>query len=194
MDPLEKAIDGLEQTLAAHLEYVLGTAVECPPSGSTDWDRLCSVYGVRPRTGPDRAARVALHRGARGALPEEVRPLLDAVVIRARKTLVLLEETWGSLLETNAAHRARLDELRDRLDGLVDEKLDEYGRRIHAPPVGTVGSIFANVTATAKMVPWADQKWKRAMPLVCTKCGAPQTTPLDFVCVYCGSPLGGRED
>jgi hypothetical protein len=53
----------------------------------------------------------------------------------------------------------------------------------------SVGSIFSNASATAGQAPWANVKVAPANVLVCVHCGAPQQTPLNFVCKYCSKPM-----
>ena len=178
--------------MATHIEYVMEAASSCPPSGAGGWSQVLQTYQIAPAEISDRASRIAVHKNAQGALPEDVRPVLQAVVNMAANSLYQIANQWGPVLAADPLLGQRMQQLQTRLGTLVDEKLKDYEGRLEPDPPGSVGGIFANVAATAKMSPWADLKWKRNMPLSCVGCGAPQAAALDFVCAHCGGPLAGN--
>ena len=185
---------GLQQTLGHHLEYVLETARTCPPSGSAKWTEVMERYQVTPADVPDRTARISNHKNAQGALPKDVRKVLKAVVGMASASLGQIHSQMGGALQADAGLAGQAQGLGSRLEGLVKQKVQDYKERIKPEASGSVSSIFANATETAKMTPWADMKWDRNMTLSCVGCGAPQDNPLDFQCSHCGGHLVGKEE
>jgi hypothetical protein len=171
----------VEAEVHRHAATILSAADRCPPGGNREWDGLLALYRVTPQPAVDRVSEVMGRRMTRGAVPTEVRRALESVASWARGELQQL----APLLPADPRLRA----VEDRIARLGAEA-DRY-ESAAAPPAGpSVGSIFANATATAGQAPWQSVKVPASTVLVCGGCGAPQQTSLDFRCRYCASPMG----
>jgi len=179
---------GLEGAVQQHLQYIVRTAQTSPAGGGPAWDALLQHYGVRPFDASERAMSVKYMNLARGALPGEVRVVLEGL------------RDWA-LAQPGA------DAMRGEIDALVDRETARYEQSIGivappepAAPAGpaapSLGSIFANAEQTSKEVPWANMKYKQVATLTCVHCGGPQEQPRDshglsFFCKFCRRPIAG---
>jgi len=112
----------------------------------------------------------------------EVAARVNALVLAAARELDALVGT---------APAARLNDAWDRLSRMALE-----ARQADARPrkPSRLGNLFANATANAADSPFANVKWERRILVLCTSCGAPQQTPRDFKCAYCGGDVYRRPD
>lgn len=176
------ALSTFAQHLTEHVEYVVGNALGARSEG---WAAVASHYGLPDVTG-----------GSTPVPAEQVALALEALVGQARAHL-------GQLKRGQGVPRDVVRALGMRLDRLAEMELERY-RRASAPEDeaapgapgggGRLGSIFANVTATASMSPGArSQQWQRQVTLECRTCGAPQQETRNFECAYCGGELFRRQ-
>jgi hypothetical protein len=119
------------------------------------------------------------------------RELADAAEAGARvKSLVLAAaKELDALVATVPA--ARLNDAWDRLSKLA---LDERQAEAKPRKPSRLGNLFANATANVEDSPFKDVKWERRFLVLCTSCGAPQQTPRDFKCAYCGGDVFRRPE
>jgi len=172
----------LEGEVARHASVIVGGAGQCPPGGNRSWDELLGLYRVAPLSPVDRVSEVVGRRMTRGAVPTEVRLALASVARWAQGELAGLA-TLGSdprfsLVQRQIAH--------------LEVQADQYESSVAPSLAPSVGSIFANASATAGKAPWNQVKVSPTTVFVCATCGAPQQTPLEFTCKYCGNSMTGR--
>ena len=86
---------------------------------------------------------------------------------------------------------ARLNDAWDRLSKMA---LDAKQAEAKPRKPSRLGNLFANATANAEDSPFKDVKWERRFLVLCTSCGAPQQTPRDFKCAYCGGDVYRRPE
>jgi hypothetical protein len=195
-------VESLAAALESHVHYVLSTAAASPPGGGPPWDAVLAHYRVPAFPYDERAASVGNLRMARGALPGEVRAVLESLRAWASGEVARLRQDPANAFMPAAP-------LEQRLAALVTVELPRYELAIGltplpaspapapalgpAPlPVGpSLGSIFANAQQTSKEVPWANQTYKQVASLTCVHCGGTQEQPLDFMCKYCRRPIAG---
>jgi hypothetical protein len=197
-------VDSLANALEEHVRYVLSAASSSPPGGGPAWDGVLAHYRVPPFAYDERAASVANLRMARGALPGEVRAVLESLRAWATGEVARLRQDPANAFMPSAP-------LENRLAALVAAELPRYelaigltplaaapvagiGPATAPAPIGpSLGSIFANAQRTSKEVPWAgaNQSYKPVASLSCVHCGGPQEQPLDFMCKYCRRPIAG---
>jgi rRNA maturation endonuclease Nob1 len=84
---------------------------------------------------------------------------------------------------------ARLNDAWDRLSRMA---LDAKQAEAKPRKPSRLGNLFANATANVEDSPFKDVKWERRFLVLCTSCGAPQQTPRDFKCAYCGADVFRR--
>ena len=84
---------------------------------------------------------------------------------------------------------ARLNDAWDRLSRMA---LDAKQAEAKPRKPSRLGNLFANATANVADSPWANVKWERRFLVLCRSCGAPQQTPRDFKCAYCGGDVFQR--
>jgi hypothetical protein len=114
--------------------------------------------------------------------PAEVGARVNALVLAAAKELDGLAATVPA---------ARLNDAWDRLSRTaLDAKQAEGKPR----KPSRLGNLFANATANVEDSPFKDVKWERRFLVLCTSCGAPQQTPRDFKCAYCGGDVFRRPE
>jgi hypothetical protein len=106
---------------------------------------------------------------------------------RAKELVLAAARELDALVATVPA--ARLNDAWDRLSKLA---LDE--RQAPARKPSRLGNLFANATAHVDDSPFKDVKWDRRFLVLCRSCGAPQQTPRDFRCAYCGGDVFRRPD
>ena len=126
------------------------------------------------------AREIEAARAGTGAA--EVGARVNALVLAAAKELDAL---------VGAVPPARLNDAWDRLSKLA---LD--ARQAEAKPrkPSRLGNLFANATANVGDSPFNNVKWERRFLVLCTSCGAPQQTPRDFKCAYCGGDVFRRPE
>ena len=121
----------------------------------------------------------------RGAVPSEVTRALEAVQAWAEHELSALVPASGLVSDP------QLGALTVRIARLVPSETARYEAAVVPQRSPSVGSIFANASATAGAVPWANVKVSPASVTICVHCGAPQEAALDFLCRYCKQPMAG---
>ncbi len=181
--PLLAQLDELDARVGEHVTAILVTAQAAPPGGGHAWDRLLTFYGVAPDSARNRVEQVRRLSIEGGAVPDEVRRALGAMVQRAE----------GALrgLVAGATADPRASALSARLERIVADEGARYEASLRRRQVA---SVFANAAATSKQTPWADQGVDAPLVLSCPACGAPQERALDFRCRYCHASMAcGRE-
>ncbi len=197
-------VESLAASLESHVQYVLQTAASSPPGGGPAWDGVLAHYRVAAFGHDERGASVRNLRMARGALPGEVRAVLEGLCAWAGGELARMRQ------DASVEQPMPSWPLEQRLTALVAVETPRYELAIGlaplpaapvataglgpAPPVAagpSLGSIFANAQQTSKEVPWANQSYKQVASLTCVHCGGPQEQPLDFMCKYCRRPIAG---
>jgi hypothetical protein len=195
MGPVESFAAALNQ----HLQYVQQTAAASPAGGGPAWDGVLRHYGAAGFDAQERATTVQYMRLSRGALPGEVRVVLEALRSWAFREIDRLRQ--DPALDASEAMR----QVRYQVANMVDNETTNYERMIGvAPPPAalptaaapgpaapSLGSIFANAQQTSKEVPWANMKYKQVVNLTCGHCGGAQEQPTDFMCKYCRRPIAG---
>ncbi len=184
VDPASR-LGQVEDELNRHLGAVLGAAYGCPPGGGRAWDQALAWYGVQPLPANERVGEAMGRNMSRGAVPREVTRVLDAIAAWALRELDAIAPYLGA--------DPRFAPLRHRVCTLSAFETGRYEAAVMPPAASSpsVGSIFANASATAGKAPWAMVKVEPNSVLVCMHCGAPQQRPLDFVCKYCRKSLAG---
>ena len=112
----------------------------------------------------------------------EVGARVNALVLAAAKELDALVSTVPA---------ARLNDAWDRLSKMA---LDAKQTEARPRKPSRLGNLFANATANVEDSPFKDVKWERRFLVLCTSCGAPQQTPRDFKCAYCGGDVFRRPE
>ncbi len=169
--------EALSASLAQHLRYIFDTASSSPAGGGPAWTALLAHYGIAPFAADERAMSVKYMHLTRGALPSEVRIVLEGLRNWATRE-------FQSLDAPNTA-------LQYEIAGLVDREVARYELAIGVFAGPSLGSIFANAQDTSKEVPWANMKYKQVTNLTCVHCGGPQEQPKDFICKFCRRPIAG---
>ena len=149
--------EALSASLQQHLRYILDTASSSPAGGGPAWSALLAHYGIRAFDANERAMSVKYMNLARGALPSEVRVVLEGL------------RDWATReLQASSAPNAALQ---NEIASLVYREIARYELSIglvpqiaSAPVVAStgpsLGSIFANAQETSKEVPWANMKYR----------------------------------
>jgi hypothetical protein len=192
---LDQWLAGFEQNVEGEVQLVIRAAGEAAPADDPAWSALRTRYRVP--ADPLLARWVASLNPARprGASPEELRGVLEALSSWAQSELF----AFGQRAPGAAGHpifarvQGRLARL--ALDEVVRYREALVARMIHQPPPGAapaVGGIFANAARTAGATPWAEayQAGAQTASLCCPHCGGAQERSLDFTCRYCKKPLG----
>jgi hypothetical protein len=175
----------LEAALNQHVQTVMGNAWNCPPGGNHVWDRTLAWYGVAADPAVERLNE-AIGRGmVQGAIPCEVSRVLYAVQAWAQAQLGPHVPASGLISDPGLAALAV------RIAQLPVIELQRYEAAVMPRRAPSVGSIFANASATAGQAPWAKANLAPASVLVCIHCGAPQQAALNFTCKYCQKPMAG---
>lgn len=184
-------VESLQELLEQHVQYILSTARESSPAGSSQWNALLRGYHLIPPAAEARGARAAQLQLQQGALPEEVRSALYVVSLMFQNHLRRLDIRTGITAGDCGDGEARL--LKARLLKLAHEEGLKYDESVRPGQSGQLGGIFANVKRTAAMDPWAHLKWEdRNVTLRCAECGAPQQAALDFICAFCDKNIFGE--
>lgn len=167
----------LEVAVQQHVQAVTAAAWGSPPGGGHGWDQVMQHYGLQPAPAVDRVNEAASRGMTRGAIVSEVRRVLDAIAAWAQAQL--------SACGPGPIHGV----LSVRFAQLASAEIQRYEAAVTPQRAPSVGSIFANASSTAGQAPWAHVKVSPSNVLVCVHCGAPQQTPLNFVCKYCSKPM-----
>lgn len=182
--------EALDATLTQHVSAIHGAAAAAPAGGGAAWDALLAHYGIAPLGPQERTMIVQGMRLSRGAVPAEVRVVLQGL------------QAWAGQQLSALGADPSAGALRQRVAELVDRETSAYERMLGiappppmeqapAPVAPSLSSIFANAQQTSKEVPWAGQKYKVVATLTCVYCGGPQEQPMDFMCRYCRRPIAG---
>lgn len=179
-DPIGR-LAWIESELARHTTAIVACAKQCPPGGNRTWDQMLAFYHVRPLAPADRVSEVVGRKMSAGAVPTEVRSVLQSLATWAQNDLSALAPQLGNLkrflfVQQQIAHLA--------------VEADQYESSVTPSQVPSVGSIFANAVATAGKAPWNAVKVPASTVFVCETCGAPQQTPLHFTCEILRQPDG----
>jgi len=169
----------LDDAITRHVATVVSTASSVAAGGEPTWDELLVQYGVAALDRGERAMIVARMHVARGAVPAEVRLVLQSIARWAQGEL-------DRMLPSDHD----VERVRRRIVELVDRETASYERTIGLGSAPTLGSIFANAQKTSKEGPHA-KTHREVVTLTCVNCGGPQEQPLDFICRYCRRPIAG---
>ena len=184
------ALDALESDLAGALARLRQAALAAGPAQLSDWDALLEKTHLKPPPMPARLLRYQQLKLNRGALPDELQAVLQAVARQAVGRLDAIIESDPAGTGHHGAYASRCGLLRAQLVGLVDREGASYKALLRPPkPGGGLGGIFARARATSALDPWKAGKWEQAVTLSCVSCGAPQEVELEFHCHYCRNPL-----
>jgi hypothetical protein len=178
-----RSVQALAAAFERHLRYIVDNALAAPPGGGQPWDGVLAHYGYRPL---DAQTRLDIARDLgmqRGAIPDEVRIVLDGLAAWA--TTRLAEVARVPFAVDDPVYM----QLVGRASGLAYYESERYKALLAPPKTPSVGSIFANAASTAAETPWANVSVQRVAALACVQCGAPQEKPLDFKCRYCRQPM-----
>jgi len=119
----------LEILINQQVRYVVGMAARCPAEGDEAWDRLRDRYGVEKAT-----ARPERHRH-RGAPPEEVQAILEAIRDLARPALRHFEGQYADRIQRDRALSGWVRRLHGRLSSLHELAADPRAEETTRSPV-----------------------------------------------------------
>lgn len=190
----------IDANLDGHVRWILQSAGACPPGGNRAWDQVLAHYGQHPDAPLARLEEAQQAGQSRGATLKEVRRAIEAMLAQARAEIDRLVPPvqWGAQQvagTSDPAFEHYVASLRAKLTRIPDEALARYTADVCPPRAAvaaSVGSVFANAQATAKLAPWANVKIDATKVFECSACGAPQEVALDFTCRYCKSPMTKR--
>jgi hypothetical protein len=199
MHPTEIAqrLAELEHHLDGHVRYLVHAAQACPFGGNRDWDAVLARYGQSHDPPLKRLEEAQAAGQSRGATASEVRRAAEGLTAQASAELERLlaplpRGPAGSVGHPELDHR--IATLRAKLSRVTGEVDAQHAANVRPPQqavAASVGSVFANAVATAKLTPWANVKFDAARVFECRACGAPQQVELDFHCRYCRAPMQG---
>jgi hypothetical protein len=194
MHSLGVLLDRFESVLFGHVGHVLEVAATSPAGGAGRWEEVLGHFGIEGMPRAERGPAAARRGHARGAFPEEVELVLQAIVAMATASLADLRHVYGGALAADPGAAARVQAMSARLGGLALEQRQAYEAGVRPKPVvGTgVAAIFANAKATAEISPWKSWTNQYQTTLQCPGCGAAQQAELVFTCKYCGGNLFGE--
>jgi hypothetical protein len=194
MHPLGDVIDRFESVLFGHIGHVLEVAAISPAGGAGRWEEVLTHFGLEGMPREERGPTAAKRRHPRGAFPEEVELVLQAIVHMAHASLTELRGAYGGALQADPSAAARVSALATRLGVLAVEQRQVYERQLRPKKSGGAGvaGIFANARATAEISPWKSWTTEYQSTLQCPGCGAAQQAELVFTCKYCGGNLFGE--
>ena len=132
----------LEILINQQVQYVMGMAARCPKEGCPEWDRLLSRYGVENIRHGGKTAELA--PGARGAPPEEVQRVLEAIRDLAIPALSHIEYQYARPIGANRLLAGWVRRIRERLDSLP-----QLARRGSEPETR---SVFENAWSQAAAI------------------------------------------
>ena len=177
----------LEAAVEQHVQAITSAAWNSPPGGNHAWDSVLSYYRVVGEPAVERVTEATQRGMTRGAIPREVTRVLQAVAAWAQGELAAWVPASGMISD------ARLAALAVRIARLAVSETQRYEAAVIPQRAPSVGSIFANASATAGQAPWANIKVEPASVLVCVHCGAPQQAALNFTCKYCNQPMATKQ-
>lgn len=149
------------------------TALESSAQGSDAWNTLLAELGLAVPAAKVREQLALRQPLKKGALPVEVRHVLERLQTITRKTLS--DAAVGD--ETSAAFEKTLEHF-------VEEDMTLYLKAVR--PAASPKSIFATAKATTKK--YGDMNTKAVVEIVrCKSCGAARPEGTDLrVCDFCG--------
>lgn len=194
MHPIGALLDRFESVLFGHIGHVLEVAATSPAGGAGRWEELMTHFGLQGMPREERGPTAAKRGHPRGAFPEEVEQVLQAIATMASSSLGELRAVHEPALRADPGAAARLDAIAMRLGVLALEQRRVYESELRPKPTTGAGvaGIFANARATAEIRPWKRWTMDHHMTLQCPGCGAAQQAELVFTCKYCGGNLFGE--
>lgn len=153
----------LEQTLDRELSFVHEKART--PGGWAEVQARYQITAPLPKAAPS---------------AQQLRMVVNGLVLQCAQAL----EQAGDRSE--AAHALWL-----RLCRTVDEEGRAHQEWLgpQKPRSKLLGNIMANATASVNEEFWTAFKWNARVVALCKTCGAPQQTPRDYKCGYCGGDI-----
>jgi hypothetical protein len=192
---IEGWLAAFEQNVEAHVQGVLAACRAAAPDGDAACDELLRRHEAQPDPLLARVVASQNPTAPRGASPDELRRVLEAVATRAQAELHAFVATspTAATLPVHGRIAARLASMALHESNRHREALASARSGLPAAPAVSVGGIFANAARTAPETPWAQsyQQGAAANTLTCAHCGGAQERPLDFACRYCRKPMGG---
>ena len=169
------AVQALATRVDARVREVTGIAARSALGGGPEWDSVLQSLAISPLPLDARASYLASGMPmSRGALPIEVRRVLERVQADARREL--------SALANGGADDSACDELGATLRDLADREMRAYIQAIR-PPAQT-SSIFKNALAST---PRYAATAAGVSTTKCSACGAARADLAVEVCQFCGA-------
>jgi hypothetical protein len=177
-------LDQLEAWLGTSVGDAYTTALKiAEPSGSSPaWEEILKAQDVQPSPPGERARAAAATGQLRGAPPDELFEVLDAIAKKADKKLNRVD------YPDDGASERRWRRLQGVIGRLRDETLAAYRKQVMPKKKG---GMFGAALASAKAKqgkPVAPERKSESFVMRCEKCGAPRLKNDDFVCEYCDTP------
>ncbi len=172
---VKAAVRELAERLAARAREVLRVAAASPPGGGGDWEELAASVAVPILSFEERVRYLGTPPLQQGALPIEVRRVLERVRDLALDELAAVRD-----LDADDGG----DELEVVLRCFVESRMREYIQTIR-PPQGA-GGIFRNALATTPRYAVAEAGMST---LRCSMCGAARLDAKVEHCQFCGASL-----
>lgn len=181
---IEEHARGLASWLDHWATQVLEVGSTCALGGDAAWDAVLREHGVSPLPPTERQRHIQEGpRRSRGALPIEVRWVIEAVHQRSREAARALDLR----VETPEEQRI-VDGIEHRLVNLVEDTTRAHLQRV-TPAVNTTASIFANARATTPNYASAGAA-AGVSQMKCKSCGAPRKSLEEIgACGYCGGKI-----
>ena len=197
MHAIGSLLDRFESVLFGHVGHVLEVAATSPAGGAGRWEEVLRHFGIEGMPRQERGPAAAKRGHARGAFPEEVEHVLQAIAHLAYASLTDLTRAHDGALRADPQAAHRVHTIAAGLGMLALQQRQAYEEQLRPKPATGAGvaGIFANARATAEISPWKQWTAEYQTTLRCPGCGAAQQAELVFTCKYCGGNLfGDRSD
>ncbi len=178
-----RRVQAFAATFEQHFQSIISAALAAPPGGGQPWDGVLAHYGFAPRDPQSRLDTARDLGMTRGAIPDEVKSVLEGLAQWAQEQLSEIARTPYAVDDPEHMR------LVGRVAGIAFYEVERYRAQVVPAKTPSVGSIFANASSTAKDAPWANASVQRVIAFACRNCGAPQERAMDFKCRYCRQPM-----
>lgn len=181
MSPFQ-IIDTLRNELKTRVDQTISTAAKALPYQEDEWDAYLREHDITPPGNDHRAELLALKETSRGAIPIEVRLVLEKHKNAVVEKLAGLKKEYASQ-EWWPRVEAPADKI---MSGFVDESIKRYIGDMDRKPV-SAKNIFANsLKTTPKYFTQVDKAGTKSEK--CPTCMAARPEGNDLkTCAFCGS-------